>query len=86
MAAEKLSDESMRDLISLLERRLEVIADHKMRDSDPDGQLALLQEVSEQITSFHQRHEGALSPRLNHFLGNCSFDKALEWAQNSLEQ
>lgn len=84
MAADKISREDMQHLISLLERRLEVIGDAELRENDPEKQLVLLQEVSEAISAFHLQHKALLSARLNHFLGNCSFDKALAWARDSL--
>ncbi|MDF1657313.1 MAG: hypothetical protein P1U58_06850 [Verrucomicrobiales bacterium] len=83
MAADKISKVEMNALIVMLERRLAVIADAELRESDPSKQLAQLQEVSEQIMAFHEEHSENLSPRLNHFLGNCSFDKALEWARSA---
>ncbi|MEM1442347.1 MAG: hypothetical protein AAGF67_08395 [Verrucomicrobiota bacterium] len=83
MPADKISGEDMQLLIELLERRLEVIADSELRENDPEKQLALLQEVSENISDFHARHKADMSARLNHFLGNSSFDKALAWARDS---
>lgn len=76
-----MKTEDLDELIALLRRRLEVIGDAVMRESDPEGQLALLREVSEGIAAFHQRHRGAIPPRLNHFLENASLPKALEWAE-----
>ena len=70
-------------LIQLLERRLAVIGNAELRSNDPAAQLKQLQEVSEAISAFHLKHQSDLSPRLNHFLGNCSFDKALEWAREA---
>jgi len=81
MAADKISKEEMGELIAMLERRLVVIGDAELRESDPAKQMAQLQEVSGQISEFHEKHSPDLSPRLNHFLGNCSFEKALEWAR-----
>lgn len=85
MPADKISDDEMKELIQLLERRLEVIGDAELRSSDPEGQLEQLKEVSLQITAFHEAHQPELSPRLNHFLGNCSFDKALDWAKEAVQ-
>ena len=84
MAADQISKEEMEGLIALLERRLEVIADADLRVRDPEKQLAELKDVSERISAFYSRHQSLLSPRLNHFLGNCSFDKALEWARAAI--
>jgi hypothetical protein len=76
-----MKNEDLDELISLLRRRLEVIGDAAMRESDPERQLSLLQEISEAITAFHQSHRGTIPPRLKHFLENASLQKALEWAE-----
>lgn len=76
-----MKTDDLDELIALLRRRLDVIGDAAMREADPEGQLGLLREVSEAITAFHQRHRGAIPPRLNHFLENASLQKALEWAE-----
>lgn len=65
------------DLAALLRRRKETIADHALRDRDPAAHLALLKAVSLEITAWHAARRGTLPPRLEHFLGGCSFDKAL---------
>jgi len=67
------------ELIALLERRLAVIGNHTLRDADPDAHLTQLKEVSEAIMARHTALGARLSPRLEHFLGNCSYDKALAW-------
>lgn len=76
-----MKTEDLDELTSLLRRRLEVIGDAMMRESDPEGQLERLQEISEAITAFHQNHRSGIPPRLNHFLENASLQKALEWAE-----
>ncbi|MGB6221914.1 hypothetical protein [Haloferula sp.] len=70
------------DLATLLQRRVEVIADHAFRDRDPDAHLGALKTVSEQISSWHQSHQGSLPPRLEHFLSGCSYDKALRFLES----
>ncbi len=74
----------LKELIGLLEERLRVIGDGELRERDPGAQLARLQEVSEAIMSFHAAHRAAVPPRLNHFLENCSFEKARDWAEGEL--
>ena len=76
----------LENLAKLLERRLEVISDHEMRENDPDQQLKLLQEVSEEISAKHQQLAGKLKPRLAHFMESCSYAKALAWIREELEQ
>lgn len=63
---------------------MRVIGNAELRERDPAGQLLQLQEVSEAISGFHERHRASIQPRLNHFLENCSYAKALEWAEESL--
>ncbi len=74
----------LRELVGLLEERLRVIGDGELRERDPDGHLALLRESSEAITAFHAGRRGGIPPRLNHFLENCSYAKALDWARDAL--
>ena len=73
----------MDELIEMLQRRLRVIGDAEMRENDPERQLKELQSVSEAIMAFHQAHRDVMHNRLNHFLENCSFEKALAWVQDS---
>ncbi len=79
-----LSSDQLETLIALLEERLAVIADHEMRDRDPDSQLRRIQEVSEAIMAFHSANRESIPPRLNHFLENSSLQKALDWSREAL--
>lgn len=81
-----LPESDLAELMDLLEKRLEVIGDTRMRDSDSDAHLRKLQHVSEAILTFHERHRDNLSPRLNHFLENASYGKALAWAREQREK
>ena len=65
------------DLIALLRRREAIIADHEWRDRDSAAHLEALKEVSMAIEAWRREHDGGLDPRLDHFLGNASFAKAL---------
>jgi hypothetical protein len=65
------------ELIALLRRRLEIIADHSWRDRDSAGHLDALKAVSMEIQHWTDVHRHALDARLRHFLTNASFDKAL---------
>jgi hypothetical protein len=72
-----LSPENINNLILLLERRLTIIGDSQLRETDPDSQLEQLKEVSEKIFSAQSTLSGSFSPRLRHFFEGCSYDKAL---------
>ena len=67
------------ELAALLQRRLDVIADHTWRDRDPAAHLLALAEVSEAITVWTKEHRSVLDPRLRHFLANASYAKALDF-------
>jgi len=81
-----LHNRSMPDLShlrTLLQRRLDLIADHSFRDRDAAAHLLALQQVSEQLGAEHLHHRAELPPRLNHFLTQASFSKALEYLDSS---
>jgi hypothetical protein len=63
----------------LLQHRLDLIADHSFRDRDATAHLAALQKVSEAIAAEHEKLRSSLPPRLNHFLTQASYSKALEY-------
>lgn len=68
-----------RELATLLQRRLDVIADHAWRDRDPAAHLQALADVSREISEWTKEHRSELDPRLRHFLANASYAKALEF-------
>jgi hypothetical protein len=72
-------------LAQLLTERLDVIADHEWRERDAAGHLDRLKAVSEALVSEHERLRalGAMPPRLNHFLSQCSYSKALDWVRHA---
>ena len=74
---------SLHSLRTLLQRRLDLIADHAFRDRDAAAHLQALQQVSEEIGAEHLRLRSQLPPRLNHFLTQASFSKALEYLDSS---
>ena len=70
------------NLETLLLRRREVNADHEWRGRDAEAHLAALREVSEAITAEHARLRPQIPGRLQHYLTQCSYDKALTWIQS----
>jgi hypothetical protein len=63
----------------LLDRRIEIIADHALHDRDPEAHLESLKQASESLANAHARLKGNLPPRLEHFLSQCSYQKAQEF-------
>ena len=72
---------SLLNLAELLRRRLEIIADHAWRERDSASHLEALKSVSLQIAAMHEALVGQVPARLNHFLSQCSYDKALEFIE-----
>jgi hypothetical protein len=72
---------TLEPLRSLLRERLSIIADHAFRDRDSASHLAALQTVSERIESEYVRLKAGLPPRLNHFLAQASYQKALDYLE-----
>ena len=75
--------EALPRLRDLLRRRLALIADQALRESDPVAQLDQLRRVSEEIAAFHRELQPQLPARLNHFLERASFQKALEFIEGT---
>lgn len=73
------------ELAAHLRKRLEIIRDQQLRERDPAAQLEALKAVSNLITDWHAGHRGNLPPRLEHFLTNCSYDKALTFLESDGE-
>jgi hypothetical protein len=73
---------TLQQLAALLRRRVEIIADHAWRDTDSDAHLEALKSVSIEIGAIHRALSGRLPGRLEHFLGQCSFDKALAYIED----
>ncbi len=86
MAATEPAPSELRELATLLEQRLAVIGDTALRDRDPEAQLRQLQEVSEALVEMHGRlkDEGKVPPRLDHFLTQSSYGKALDFVNEKL--
>ncbi|CAN5733367.1 hypothetical protein BH11VER1_BH11VER1_08010 [soil metagenome] len=80
-----LNDESNKALTDLLRQRLQIIADHSWRDANPEMHLQALREVSESIDQLRETLHSALPPRLRHFLEQSSYQKALDYLEETSE-
>jgi hypothetical protein len=68
-------------LAEALRERLRLIADHDLRQRDPEQQLKALQHASERIDTLKTQLPDAADPRLVHYLDRMSLSKALEWIE-----
>lgn len=72
---------ALESLRALLQERVNIIADHAFRDRDAAAHLAALQRVSMAIENEHERLKASLPARLNHFLTQASYQKALAFIE-----
>lgn len=79
-----LSEADATQLAELLRQRLAVIGNTEFRDRDAEAHLEALKSVSEAIATKHGELGPAIHPRLDHFLTNCSFEKALAYLEDEL--
>jgi hypothetical protein len=78
-----MSADRLKPLAELLRRRRAIIADHAWRERDSRAHLEALKSISESIDSACGEFEDEFPPRLNHFLRQCSYDKALAFIESS---
>jgi hypothetical protein len=77
-----MANETMEaDLAGALRKRLAVIGDRALRESDPERHLAQLREASEKIDALKAKLPANIHPQLRHYLDRCSYDKALDWVE-----
>lgn len=69
-------------LVAALRERLAVIGNHALRDADPAAHLEALKAASERLAALARALPPGTSPRLLHFLQQCSYDKALTFLEN----
>ena len=65
--------------------RLEVVADHPLRTSDPAGHLDKLREAATRLDTLIARLPGDCDPILRHYLERQSYVKALAWLDDRLK-
>jgi hypothetical protein len=69
------------ELTAALRKRIAVIGDKGLRESDPARQLDELRLVSERIVELQGQLPATTHPQLRHFFERCSYDKALAWIE-----
>lgn len=69
--------EILEHLERILSERLELVADRKFYERDPQGHLARLEKLSAELMAV--RLPPSVPPVLRHYLERQSYVKALEW-------
>ncbi len=68
-------------LAEALQDRLAVIADHQLREQNPEAHLVRLRQASERIEQLRDRLPEDAHPMLVHYLDRMSLTKALGFLQ-----
>ncbi|MFZ4778799.1 MAG: hypothetical protein ACOYM3_25820 [Terrimicrobiaceae bacterium] len=74
---------SLPDLKLAIQKRLEVVADHELRDRDQAAHLEALKAAHRALESQRAGLPSNTDPQLLHFLDRQSYEKALAFLQNS---
>lgn len=69
------------ELEAVLRNRLALVADHELRERDPQTQLQELRASSVQLGKLVDRLPAGCDPTLRHYLERQSYVKALDWLE-----
>lgn len=68
-------------LQAALKQRLDIVADHALRDTDSEAHLALLKKASFTLDEIVRSLPSDCDPMLRHYLERQSYAKALTWLE-----
>jgi hypothetical protein len=72
------------ELAQALRKRLAVINDHALRETEPKRHLEMLGQVSKEIEQLIHSLPADIHPQLLHFLKRASYSKALEFLETKM--
>jgi flagellar biosynthesis chaperone FliJ len=70
------------DLRDALQERLNVVADHDLRNRDPQAHLSQLKSAASRLDAAIAQLPAQCDPNLRHYLNRQSYLKALAWLEN----
>ena len=74
------------ELRDALRERLSVVADHELRDRDPQAHLERLKMAAGRFDAVIARLPAECDPELQHYLARQSYTKALAWLETLHEE
>jgi len=74
---------SLATLESALRRRLDIVADHDLRDRDPKAHLEAIKAAHRELEMQKAALPPGTDPRLLHFLERQSYEKAIAFLSGS---
>ena len=75
-------NEVFSDLRDALRERLRIVADHDLRDRDPQAHLDQLKAAASRLDAAIAQLPAQCDPELRHFLQRQSYVKALAWLES----
>ncbi|MDX2080291.1 MAG: hypothetical protein SFU53_05860 [Terrimicrobiaceae bacterium] len=69
-------------LHAAVKRRLDIVADHDLRDRDPAAHLQALKVAAAELDQLVAHLPPGTDPQLLHYLERQSFTKALAWLES----
>jgi hypothetical protein len=79
------SPDVLAQLLGLIERRLQIVADRDWYARDPAGHLAALQQAAADLDFAIAALPPQIDPMLRHFLEGQSYLKACDWLRSALQ-
>lgn len=73
-----------KNLKEAVQARLDVVADHALRDRDATAHLKALQSAASHLDSLVGQLPSDTDPTLRHYLERQSYTKALAWLKDSV--
>jgi hypothetical protein len=74
----------LEDLFAAVSQRLEIVANHELRDRDPAGHLDGLKSAAQRLDSLVANLPKEADPTLKHYLERQSYTKARDWLATAL--
>lgn len=74
------------ELAATLKKRLKLVADHELRERDPQTQLQELRTAAVHLGRLVERLPADCDPALRHYLERQSYVKALDWLETHAGQ
>ena len=75
-------NEAFSDLRGALQERLRIVADHDLRDRDPQAHLDQLKSAASRLDEAIAQLPAKCDPDLRHYLSRQSYLKALAWLES----
>jgi len=78
------NSELHKNLLTAVQARLDIVADHAFRDRDPQAHLTALKAAAATLDAEVVNLPPSADPMLRHYLERQSYTKALDWLRSAV--